>query len=80
MKDQSVLKKADARGYMTELDARYLAHELSSDADGVIAKSERWREQVYKMGECWLVPCQKGSLSGAFKLILLCFPAECGYP
>ena len=47
----SVLKKADARGYMTELDARYLAHELSSDADGVIAKSERWREQVYKMGE-----------------------------
>ena len=36
---------------MTELDARYLAHELSSDADGVIAKSERWREQVYKMGE-----------------------------
>ena len=48
---QSVLKKSDARGYMTELDARYLAHELSSDADGVIAKSERWREQVYKMGE-----------------------------
>lgn len=48
---QSVLKKADARGYMTELDARYLAHELSSDADGVIAKSEHWREQVYKMGE-----------------------------
>ncbi len=36
---------------MTELDARYLAHELSSDADGVIAKSERWREQVYKMVE-----------------------------
>ena len=48
---QSVLKKSDARGYMTELDARYLAHELSSDADGVIAKSERWREQVYKMVE-----------------------------
>ena len=48
---QSVLKKADARGYMTELDTRYLAHELSSDADGVIAKSERWREQVYRAGE-----------------------------
>ena len=48
---QSVLKKSDARGYMTELDARYLAHELSSDADGVIAKSERWREQVYRAGE-----------------------------
>ena len=26
------------------------------------------------------IPHQKGSLSGAFKLILLCFPAECGYP
>ena len=25
-------------------------------------------------------PHQKGSLSGAFKLIILCFPAECGYP
>lgn len=48
---QSVLKKADARGCMSAEDARYLAHELSSDADGVIAKSERWRGQVYGAAE-----------------------------